>query len=58
MAASTQRKKVLVFRELPPDQLARLQVQHDVTVANPRLAGQLRAFEAALATAEGLIGSS
>ncbi|NDP61690.1 D-glycerate dehydrogenase [Polaromonas sp.] len=58
MAVSTQRKKILVFRELPPDQLARLQVQHDVTVANPRLAGQLRAFEAALATAEGLIGSS
>lgn len=52
------RKKVLVFRELPPDQLARLQAQHDVTVANPRLPGQLPAFEAALATAEGMIGSS
>ena len=58
MAAFTQRKKVLVFRELPPDQLARLQAQHDVTIANPRLPGQLSAFEAALATAEGLIGSS
>lgn len=52
------RKKVLVFRELPPDQLARLQAQHDITVANPRLPGQLPAFEAALATAEGMIGSS
>jgi gluconate 2-dehydrogenase len=52
------RKKVLVFRELPPDQLARLQAQHDVTVANPRLPGQLPAFEAALAKAEGMIGSS
>ena len=52
------RKNVLVFRELPPDQLARLQAQHDVTVANPRLPGQLPAFEAALAMAEGMIGSS
>ncbi|MBT9474478.1 D-glycerate dehydrogenase [Polaromonas sp.] len=52
------RKKVLVFRELPPDQLARLQAQHDVTLANPRLPEQLPAFEAALATAEGMIGSS
>lgn len=33
------RKQVLVFRELPPAQLARLQAAHDVTVANPR-AGQ------------------
>ena len=31
------RKKVLVFRELPADQLARLQAAHDVTVANPKL---------------------
>ena len=52
------RKKILVFRELPPDQLARLQALHDVAVANPRLAEQLPAFHAALATAEGLIGSS
>jgi phosphogluconate 2-dehydrogenase len=58
MAASTARKKVLFFRELPPDQLARLQAQHDVTVANPRVPEQLPAFEAALATAEGMIGSS
>ena len=58
MTAALPRQKVLVFRELPPDQLARLQALHDVTVANPRLPGQLPAFHAALATAEGLIGSS
>lgn len=52
------RKKVLVFRELPPDQLTRLQARHDVTVANPRLTGQAAAFHAALAGAEGMIGSS
>lgn len=55
---SDERKKVLVFRELPPDQLARLQAAHDVTVANPRHAEQKAAFDAALANAEGLIGSS
>ena len=58
MTASTARKKVLVFRELPPEQLARLQVQHDVTLANPRVSEQLPAFRAALAPAEGMIGSS
>jgi len=58
MTSNTSRQKVLVFRELPPDQMARLQAQHDVTVANPRLPGQLAAFHAALATAEGMIGSS
>ena len=52
------RKKVLVFRELPANQLARLQAAHDVTVANPKLPDQLAAFEAALPTAQGLIGSS
>ena len=51
-------KKVLVFRELPDDQLARLAAVHDVTVANPRIATQLAAFEAALPQAQGLIGSS
>lgn len=55
---SAPHKKILVFRELPPDQLARLQAQHEVTVANPRLPEQLPAFEAALATANGMIGSS
>ena len=58
MAIPSERKKVLVFRELPPDQLARLQARHDVTIANPRLLEQWPAFHAALATAEGLIGSS
>ncbi|WP_397409077.1 2-hydroxyacid dehydrogenase [Polaromonas sp.] len=52
------RKNILVFRELPADQLARLQALHEVTVANPRLPAQLPAFRVALATAEGLIGSS
>ena len=52
------RKQVLVFRELPLDQLARLRQVHDVTVANPRLPGQKAAFGAALPGAQGLIGSS
>ena len=52
------RKKILVFRELPDDQLSRLTAAHDVTVANPRIAAQLPAFEAALPEAQGLIGSS
>lgn len=52
------RRSVLVFRELPPDQLARIEALHDVTVANPRKAGQKAAFEAALPQAQGLIGSS
>jgi phosphogluconate 2-dehydrogenase len=55
---SSVRKQVLVFRELPPDQLARLQAVHDVIVANPRLPAQKAAFDAALPTAQGLIGSS
>ncbi|MEO7399475.1 MAG: D-glycerate dehydrogenase [Polaromonas sp.] len=52
------RQHILVFRELPPDQLARLQAVHEVTDANPRLPAQLPAFRAALATAVGMIGSS
>ncbi|MGZ5846605.1 MAG: 2-hydroxyacid dehydrogenase [Ramlibacter sp.] len=56
---STARRQVLVFRELPEDQLARITAQHDVTLANPRQgAAQKSAFEAALPRAEGLIGSS
>jgi phosphogluconate 2-dehydrogenase len=55
---SGSRKSVLVFRELPDDQLARLAALHDVTVANPRQPQQLAAFEAALPQAHGLIGSS
>lgn len=38
--------------------MARLQAAHEVTVANPRIAAQLGAFEAALPEAQGLIGSS
>ena len=52
------RKNVLVFRELPPDQLARLQAVHDVTVANPRVPAQRDSFFASLPAAQGLIGSS
>lgn len=52
------RKNVLVFRELPPDQLARLQAEHQVVLANPRIPEQLDAFYAALAHADGMIGSS
>jgi len=56
---SSARRDVLVFRELPDDQLARITAQHAVTVANPRQgAAQKAAFEAALPRAEGLIGSS
>ena len=55
---SATRKNVLVFRELPIDQLARLQELHDVTVANPRVAAQASAFDAALSTTQGMIGSS
>ncbi len=52
------RQQILVFRELPDDQLARLQAAHDVTVANPRVAAQRDAFFAALPQAQALIGSS
>lgn len=52
------RKNVLVFRELPDDQLARLQAAHEVIVANPRVAAQRGVFDAALPEAHGLIGSS
>ena len=52
------RKSVLVFRELPPDQLARIAALHEVTVANPRKPEQKAAFEAALPDAQALIGSS
>ena len=54
---TSERKQVLVFRELPPAQLARIEAVHDVVVANPR-AGQQAAFDAALPGAQGLIGSS
>lgn len=52
------RKNVLVFRPIPPDLLARIESEHDVIVADPRQPAQLPAFRAALANANGLIGSS
>ncbi len=51
-------KHVLVFRELPPEQMARIMRVHRVTVANPRVPEQVAAFRAALPDAQGLIGSS
>ena len=50
------RKNVLVFRELPEDQLARLRQVHQVTVADPRMLPD--EFNAALPTTHGLIGAS
>jgi phosphogluconate 2-dehydrogenase len=52
------RKNVLVFRELPDDQLARLHALHEVTIADPRVDAQRAAFDAALPNAHGLIGAS
>lgn len=52
------RKNVVVFRELPADQLARLREAHEVTIANPRIPEQRDAFFAALPEAQGLIGAS
>lgn len=52
------RARVLVFGTLPPEQLARLQACHEVTVANPREPAQQAAFDAALPHADGLIGAS
>jgi phosphogluconate 2-dehydrogenase len=58
LAMSDPRCSVLVFRELPPDQLARLTAVHQVVVANPRDTAQRAAFDAALPHAQGMIGSS
>lgn len=52
------RQHVLVFRPLPPDQLARIEAEHDVTVANPRQRDEAAAFHQALAWADALIGAS
>jgi len=56
--SGAERKRVLVFRELPADQLERIRAVHDVVVANPRMTTQAAAFRAALPSAQGLIGSS
>ena len=52
------RKQVLVYRQLPDDQLARISQEHDVVIANPRILAQRDAFLAALPQAQGMIGSS
>ena len=57
-STSPARKQVLVFRELPPDQLARLAAVHDLTAADPRKPDERARFDAALVQAHGLIGSS
>jgi len=56
--AATAACNVLVFRELPADQLARIAALHRVTVADPRRPEERAAFAAALPGAHGLIGSS
>lgn len=58
IADSNHPKQVLVFGELPPDQLARIRQAHHVTVANPRVPQQAGEFLAALPTAQGMIGAS
>lgn len=51
-------KNVVVFRALPPDLLARIESRHRVVCADPRRVEELPRFRAALADAQGLIGSS
>lgn len=52
------KKRVLVFRALPPDLLARLEAVHDVQQADPRRPEQVARFRELLADAQGMIGSS
>lgn len=52
------RKQVLVFKDLPADQLERLKHECDVVVADPRASDQKAAFQNALAGAEGMVGAS
>jgi phosphogluconate 2-dehydrogenase len=56
VSSTGDRKKIVVFREIPAEQLTRLQQAHDVTVADPRR--EPEAFHAALPAAHGLIGAS
>lgn len=58
LRGSSPTPEVLVFRELPPDQLARIRDHYKVTVANPRRPEERAAFAAALPRVSGLIGSS
>ena len=43
----TNRKQVLVFKNLPADQLARISARHEVTQADPTKPAQRDAFHAA-----------
>lgn len=52
------RKRVLVYRQLPPEQLARIRCEYDVIEANPRIPDQRQAFLDALPEVHGMIGSS
>ncbi len=51
------RSVVLVYRELPPDQLERIRAEHEVIVADPFLPGQEAPFFEALGRASGMIGA-
>ncbi len=52
------RQTVLVYRDLPEPQLARIQAEHTVIRADPRREDQREAFFQALGRAQGMIGSS
>lgn len=52
------RSRILVFKDLPPDQLQRLAAKHDVVMANPRVPNQKNAFLQALPTVQAAIGAS
>ena len=52
------RSTVLVYRDLPAAQLARIQAEHTVIQADPRREDQRQAFFQALPHVQGMIGSS
>ena len=52
------RSTVLVYRDLPAAQLARIQAEHEVIQADPRREDQREAFFQALPRVQGMIGSS
>jgi len=52
------RKKVVVFRAIAQDLLARIQQQHDVVFIDPRQGDGYHRFLAAMEDAQGLMGSS
>ena len=55
---STKRKKVVVFRAIPEDLLAKIQQQHEVVVTDPRVPEGNKRFIHEIQDANGLIGSS